>query len=638
MSEDVLQHALVYFLAAVLSVPVAKRMGLGSVLGYLIAGVLIGPYVLRLTTQESGHVMHFAEFGVVMMLFLVGLELRPALLWELRSSILGMGGLQVVGTTFAVAGVGMFFGFDWKIALAVGMILAMSSTAIVLQSLNEKGLLKTQGGQACFSVLLFQDIAVIPILALLPLLATRGSGGASAEPVTGIHALPGYLQAGLVFLAVGGIILAGRFLLRPFFRYIAETNLREVFTATTLLLVVGITLVMEKVGLSAALGTFLAGVVLAESEYRHQLEADIEPFKGLLLGLFFISVGAGINFSLLTTHGSIIVGVVLGLVLLKLLVLLAVGQLFGLQRDQNALFGLALAQGGEFAFVLLAFATDNRVLPASISDVLVVSVAISMAITPILLIINERVVQPKLAKTINERSEDEIDEHDNPVILAGFGRVGHVVGRLLRYSGVGTTVLDFDADQVETFRQFGIKSFYGDASREDMLRAAGVAKAKLLVIAIDDEEKSLQIVDLVQREFPNLEILARATSLEHLFDLRARGVKRIYRETFASALEMGVDALRFCGFRATQAHRAAHLFRQGEEQAMDKMMALRNDDSAYLSEARQHLENLQNVLRHDMQAQRVPDENWDIQDLIREVTEKTHPESKAEGTGTVSGG
>jgi len=595
----------IYLLAAIVAVPLAKRLGLGSVIGYLVAGAVIGPYALGFA-GSSADVMHFAEFGVVMMLFVVGLELRPALLWQMRRPILGLGGLQVVGTALAVGFVASCFGLPWKMALAVGLILAMSSTAIVLQSLGERGLMKTPGGEASFAVLLFQDIAVIPIIALMPLLATQHAAGATSHaPAAGIMAsLPAWAQALSVVGAVGLIIIAGRFLLRPFFRYIAGTRLREMFTATTLFLVVGIALLMQKLGLSPALGTFIAGVVLAESEYRVQLEADIEPFKGLLLGLFFISVGASIDFSLIAQQPSTIALIVAGLLLLKFSVLLVLSRAFRLKGADGFLLAFALAQGGEFAFVLFSFATQNAVLPVETANLLVASVALSMAAAPLLLTINDKLVRPLFQRCEPVRPPDEIDEHDNPVILAGFGRFGHIVGRLLRANGFGTTVLDHDAEQVELLGRFGMKSFYGDASRLDLLQAAGAERAKLFVLAIDDEAKALQIIETVQREFPRLKILARATSRQHAYEILRLGVNQVYRETLGSALDLSIDALRELGMDERRARRVAEIFREHDEASVREMAKLRDDDEAYVSTARKHIENLERALQSDVEIRR----------------------------------
>jgi monovalent cation:proton antiporter-2 (CPA2) family protein len=594
-----LYQAFIYLLAAIVAVPLAKRLGLGSVIGYLLAGAVIGPSAFRLV-DGGGDVMHFAEYGVVMMLFVIGLELRPALLWQLRKPILGLGGFQVLGSALVLGLVAFWCGLAWKASLAVGLILAMSSTAIVLQSLGERGLMKTPAGESSFAVLLFQDIAVIPILALMPLLAAN-SGTLKTHQEGLISSLPGWQQALVVVAAVIAIVFAGRFLLRPFFRYIAGTHLREMFTATALFIVLAIALLMQKLGLSPALGTFVAGVVLAESEYRVQLETDIEPFKGLLLGLFFISVGASIDFSLIAQRPVTIALIVLGLLALKFLVLLTLGRLFKLKAGDGMLFAFALAQGGEFAFVLFSFATQNAVLPNDVANLLVASVALSMAAAPLLLTIEEKLVRPLFQKCEPQRDADEIDEHDNPVILAGFGRFGHIVGRLLRANGFPTTVLDHDADQVETLGKYGMKSFYGDASRLDLLHAAGAARAKLFVLAIDDEAKALEIIKTVQQEFPKLKILARAASRQHAYEILRLGVDQVYRETFGSALDLSVDALRELGMDERRARRAADIFRKHDEASVREMAKLPDDDEDYISIARKHIENLERALASDLE-------------------------------------
>ncbi len=600
-------QAFVYLTAAVVSVPLAKRAGLGSVLGYLVAGALIGPHVLGLVGEEGQHVMHFAEFGVVMMLFLVGLELQPALLWRLRAPILGMGGLQVGLTAAAFALIGMALGAGWRVALAAGIILALSSTAIVLQSLAEKGLLKTLGGQGAFSVLLFQDLAVIPMFAILPLLAISSGVGTSPAAAhapahtTAIASLPGWQQGLITVVLIAGIIVGGKLLTRPVFRAIAATRLREVFTAAALLLVIGIALAMEQVGLSPALGTFLAGVVLADSEFRHELESDIEPFKGLLLGLFFISVGASIDFDLLATHTPTI-GLLIGiLVVVKFIVLVVIARLFRMPGSQGFLLSFALAQGGEFAFVLLSFATQHQVFPADTANLLIAVVALSMAVTPLLMIVNDKLVQPAFARgKKSEREADSMDE-DNPVIIAGFGRFGNVVGRLLRANGVATTILDLDPEQIETLRRFGVKVFYGDAGRPDLMHAAGAETARLLILAIDEPEHATQIAEQMRRRYPNLKILARADSMQHSFELMEVGVDGVFRETFDSALSMGVDALKVLGFRSYQAQRAARIFKKHEQRAMTERADLRGgeDEKAYAEQVREHISELEALIRED---------------------------------------
>jgi len=596
-TNSFLFQAFVYLSAAVVSVPIAKRLGLGSVLGYLFAGIIIGPFVFKFVGMETETVLHFAEFGVVLMLFLIGLELQPSRLWKLRGPILGLGGLQVGITTMIIFLIGFLLGLGWKISLAIGLILALSSTAIVLQTLNEKGLIKTEAGQSSFSVLLFQDIAVIPMLAILPLLAAPiiGSIGQSGAQIHhggfGVEALPGWQQAILVAVVIGTIIVVGRFLVRYVFRFIAETRLREIFTAFALFLVIGIALSMQLVGLSAALGTFLAGVVLADSEYRHELESDIEPFKGLLLGLFFISVGASIDFNLLQQEPYLILGLVVGLIVVKLVILFVLGFVFKMSMSQNFLFSFSLAQGGEFAFVLFSFATQNRVIPESISDTLILVVAVSMALTPVLMIFNEKLLQPRFSNLDEKPESDTIDEK-NIVIIAGFGRFGQIVGRLLHANNIGTTVLDYKPSQIDMVRKFGYKVFYGDASRIDLLHSAGASEAKLFILAIDDKEKALEIAETVKKHFPNLEVLARSFDRRHTYELMNLGV-------FNSALELGTSALRHLGFHGYRAHRAALTFKHHDEKTLIDLHEHWGDEKTFLIQMQERNQDLIDLLSSD---------------------------------------
>ena len=608
-TEGLLFQAFVYLLAAVATVPIAKQLGLGSVLGYLLAGVIIGPHLLALVGHGGGGVMHVAEFGVVMMLFLVGLELRPNLLWRLRGPIVGTGGAQVILTTLAVAGLALAIGIRIKPALAIGMIFSASSTAIALQTLTEKGLLNSKGGQTSFSVLLFQDLAVIPILAILPLLAVSGSA-VSPSSAHGAEVAP-WQRALIVVGVVAAIIAGGRFLVRPVFRYLASLRLHEIFTAAALLLVVGIALAMQKVGLSPALGTFLAGVVLAESEYRHELESDIEPFKGLLLGLFFISVGASIDLPLIKSQPLVIAGLVFSLITVKFLLLFFIGKMTRLEKSQNFTFAFALAQGGEFAFVLISFAAQNQVIDQRIGNLLVATVALSMVMAPFLFTINERLVQPSFSSQLPDREADEIDEKDNPVILAGFGRFGHIVGRFLNVHGIKTTVLDLDAEQVELVRKLGAKVFYGDASRLELLHAAGADKAQLLIVAIDDEEKSLLIIETAQKHFPNLKILARAAGRDHAYRLLSHGVEHIFRETLGSSLDLSVAALRMLGFRAYEAQRAAKAFRIYDEQTVRELAPYSEDQSKLIAQAKKRLRSMEELFEMERHRTRRSDAGWD---------------------------
>ncbi len=621
-------QAFVYLTAAVISVPIAKRLGLGSVLGYLLAGVAIGPFALGLIGDEGQDVMHFAEFGVVMMLFLIGLELQPALLWRMRGPILGLGGLQVALTTAAIAGVAMAVGLGWRPALAVGLILALSSTAIVLQTLAEKGLMGTDGGRSAFSVLLFQDISVIPMLALLPLLAVSAAGHTASvgeHGSTWVEGLPAWGQTLAVLAAVAVIVIGGRFLTRPAFRLIARTRLREVFTAAALMLVIGIALLMTKVGLSPALGTFLAGVVLATSEYRHELETDIEPFKGLLLGVFFIAVGASIDFRLIASSPGLIAGLVAGLIALKLVLLLLLGRAFRLGLDQNLLFAFALAQGGEFAFVLFSFAGQHHVLGADVTAPLVAVVAVTMALTPVLLLVNEKLLQPRVGTRERDgRAADEMDE-SAPVIIAGYGRVGNIVGRMLTANGVEATVLDHDSDQVDLLRRFGQRVFYGDASRHDLLESAGAASAKVLIIAVDDHDTVLELVETARKHWPHLRILARATGRTEAYDLLDAGVDHVYRETFDASVRIGVDALRALGHPAYDAHRRGRAFRRHDERLLGELAPHRGDRAAYIREANRRREEMERILADDAAdpTSRHHDAGWDADSLREEYGRRT---------------
>jgi len=618
-------QAFVYLSAAVISVPVAKRFGLGSVLGYLIAGFAIGPFGFQLIGKEGQDVIHFAEFGVVMMLFLIGLELQPSLLWRLRGPILGMGGLQVGLTTAAITSVAMIFGLPLQSALAVGMTLSLSSTAIVLQTLSEKNLMKTDAGQSAFSVLLFQDMAVIPMLAIMPILAMKAVGAAKKTEeahggsTTWVEGFPGWGQALMVVGVIVFIIIGGLFLIRPFFRYVAKTRLRELFTAAALLLVIGISLLMSKVGLSPALGTFLAGVVLANSEYRHELEVNIEPFKGLLLGLFFIAVGASIDFGFIKAKPGLI-GMLVGcLIALKLIVLLIVGKIFKIKHDQNILFAFSLAQGGEFAFVLFSFAVQNHVISNTVANPLIGAVALSMALTPLTLIVNEKFIQPRFGThEKEEREADSIDE-ENAVIIAGFGNFGSIVGRLLRANGIGITVLEHDSDRVELLRKLGLKVFYGDASRQGLLHAAGAVKARILILAFNDHEKTVNIVHMVKKHYPHLTIFTRSYGRTEVFDLLDEGVHHVYRDTFDTSLKVGIDVLTTLGFRAYQAHRVAKTFRHHDEDATHVLRHVRHDKNKFISISRQRIEDLEQLMLTELLD---PDEHidtgWDDTYVIKE--------------------
>ena len=557
---SILLLTFLFLVAAVIAVPLATRAGLGSVLGYLIAGIAISP-ALSVLQVDVVQIQHFAEFGVVMMLFLVGLELEPEKLWDMRGRLLGLGGGQVVLTMLAVMAAGVAFGLTWTVALAAGAVLALSSTAIVLQTLTEKGLLKSDGGQASFSVLLTQDIAVIPMLALLPLLAMPGGHGAEDAHDAGLSlvaGLNGWQTALATVAAIATVVIVGRTLTGPVFRFIAKADLRELFVAAALMMVVGIALLMSLVGLSPALGTFIAGVVLAGSDYRHELESDIDPFRGLLLGLFFMSVGAGINFALLSDQFALILGLTLGLMALKAAILLALAYVFKLEMTDRWLFGLGLAQAGEFGFVLLSFVVAGNIMPAGIADQLLLVVALSMLLTPALFIFHDRVILPRAAKGV-ARDADRIDT-PSEVIIAGHGRVGGIVKRILEGGGHAPTVIDYSAAQIDTLRMFGLRAYFGDATRPDMLEAAGIRNARMLVVAIDDRDKATDLVRYVKEHHPHVHIIARARDRHHVYELFLAGCRDIIRETFDSSVRMGRSALEAMGMDHATAMQMAEGF------------------------------------------------------------------------------
>ncbi|HXR59246.1 MAG TPA: monovalent cation:proton antiporter-2 (CPA2) family protein [Burkholderiales bacterium] len=574
-----LHQSLIYLAAGVIVVPVFRRLGLGSVLGYLAAGVAIGPWGMRLVSAPEA-ILHFAEIGVVMLLFLVGLELNPRQLWQMRRPILGMGATQVAVTALVVAAAGWALGLAWPVAVVAGMGFAMSSTAIGLATLQEKRLLQTPGGQASFSVLLFQDLAVIPFLLILNFLSTDGKAEfdwmAPAKAV-GIIAV---------------VIVGGRLALRPLLRYIANTGLREIFVGFALLLVMGIAALMEAFGLSAALGAFLAGVLLADSEYRHALELDIDPFKGLLLGLFFIAVGMSVDLGLFVRSPLLVLGIAFSIVLLKTLLLYPIAQTFGYCGRQDAtVFALALSQVGEFAFVLFGAAT--RVVPRETIDVLNAAVAASMLSTPLLMMVYEKWLAPRLGRA-EERAPDTIDEQ-NPVIVAGFGRFGQVVTRVLNGLKIGATVIDRDPNQVELVRRFGSKAYYGDASNLQLLAQAGAAQARLLVIALDDYERSQQMVKRVRLRFPNLKMIVRAHSRSDAFEYHEMGIPAV-RETFGSALIAAEAALRALDFGPILARRTVGQFRRHDEEILAEQAEHRDDIKKLITLSQRGRQDLEKLL------------------------------------------
>ncbi|MDO8799236.1 monovalent cation:proton antiporter-2 (CPA2) family protein [Phenylobacterium sp.] len=601
--QDLLIQALVYLTAGVVSVPIAKRIGLGSVLGYLIAGVIVGPFLLDLV-GEPADVMKFAEFGVVILLFLIGLEVRPALLWRMRTAIFGLGGGQMVGTTLIMAAAGLALGRDWRTALAAGAVLALSSTAIVLANLEEKGMRQGAVGEAVFGVLLFQDLAVIPLFALLPLLAmsapvhdVAAAGGHGASLLVG---LPAWAKALSILGAVAAVIGGGRYLVRPVFRFIAQARLREIFTASALLLVVAVAALMQTVGLSPALGAFLAGVVLAESEFRRELETDIEPFRGLLLGLFFITVGAGLDFSVIARQPVALIALVIGMMALKAAAMFGVAALFRMPRREAGASAVSLAQGGEFAFVLLGFTVAAGVIDPDLSKLLSAVVALSMAFTPLAFLAYEKLVLNRQAGPGAEPEHIPFDEGDPEVIVAGFGRFGQIAARLLIANDFNVVTLDSSIEQIELLRAFGRKVHYGDASRIDLLRTAGAEKARLLIVAIDDKDKAVELVEAAKAAFPNLAIMSRAWDRRHAYDLLAHGADDVERESFEGSLAMGKRALLRLGFTERRAVAAAVTFRKLDRQLFEKLAPAYGQEENYVLASRDSTETMERLLAAEM--------------------------------------
>ena len=578
--QGFLHQALIYLAAGVLVVPVFKRLGLGSVLGYLVAGVAIGPWGLAFVTKPEA-ILDFAEFGVVLLLFLVGLELNPKRVWQMRKAIFGMGATQVVTTVAVVSAAGWALGLAPKVALVAGMGLAMSSTAIGLASLQEKNLLPTPGGQASFSVLLFQDLAVIPMLLVLALISSDKSQNSFDWTATA-----------LAVGAIVAIIAGGRLLLRPVLRYVANTRQREVFVGFSLMLVIGIAALMELVGLSTALGAFLGGVLLADSEYRHELELDIEPFKGLLLGLFFIAVGMSVDLGLFVRTPGLIFLISISIITVKIAILYPTAKTFGYcGRADATLFALALSQVGEFAFVL--FGAAGSLLPKGTLDVLNAAVAVTMLSTPLLMMLYERVLAPRFAR-VEERAPDEIHEQ-NPVIIAGFGRFGQVVSRVLGGMKINATVVDHDPNQVDLVRRFGSMAYYGDATRLDLLESAGARKAKLLVVAVDNPESAMQIVKLARRHFHHLKLVVRARSRTDAFEYHEMGVPAV-RETFGSALDAAEAALRALDHGPVAARRVVSRFRRHDEELLADQAPHRNEVKKLVAVSLQGRQDLDQLL------------------------------------------
>lgn len=601
MDIKFLLNVFVFLVAGCFVVPLAQRFKLGSVLGYLIAGIIIGPFGLALIGQAD-KIMHFAEFGVIMMMFLIGMELEPAILWRLRRLIVGLGGLQVTVTSAALMVLGVVLGHSWQASLAVGMALAMSSTALVLQMLREKNLTHSVVGETSFAVLLFQDMAVIPVLIIIPLLA--GMLGSAAAPVGETTSMianwPMWLQPVAIVAVIALVILSGRYLSRYVFQIIAKANLREIFTATSLALVIGVTVLMELVGVSPALGAFIAGVVLANSEYRRTIETDIEPFKGLLLGLFFISVGMGMDFTVLWQNPFGLIGAVLAVMAVKAVILWGLGRWFGLDNAPGLGLAFGLSQGGEFAFVLLQLIGGLKIIDPETQKFLILLVALSIAFTPILIALYGKFILPQFMSRLPERDYDTISEH-NPVIIAGFGRFGQIVGRFMLSQGVKVTVLEKSPDQVEAVGRFGFKAYFGDATRMDLLRSAGIHEASMLIVAIDDADAAVDIVKQAKANFPKLKVFARARNRRHAYELHRAGVDYYHRETLDSSLTLAHDAMIAMGHSKADMDRKAKKFRAHDIATLKKSFEFFESEPDMISFAKLSREELEGILREDKQ-------------------------------------
>ena len=582
---SLLQESIVYLLAAIIMVPISRRLGLGSILGYLAAGIVIGPFGAKLI-QDPEHILHFAELGVVFLLFIVGLELQPSRLWVLRKMVFGLGSAQVILSAAAIMAIAWLLGLPGDSALIIGLILALSSTAFVLQMLAEKKQLTTSHGRAAFSILLFQDLAVIPLIAFLPMLGTGAGGGFNAT------------QVGIMLLTIGGLIVAGRFLLRPVLQVAAGSKIPEIFTATALLVVIGAALIMEFAGMSMVLGAFIAGMMLADSEYRHQLEADLAAFKGLLLGLFFIAVGMSVNIGLLLESPARIAIIVTLLMLAKAAILVPVARKFGICDSRSAWsLAAAMSQGGEFAFVLFGIAARDRLLPAGLIDELILAVAVSLLLTPFAYLAAEHFGNKMSAD--DEPEYDEMESEHNEVIIAGFGRVGQIVARLLRIVDISCTALEIDSSQVDVVRRYGNTVHYGDASRLDILRAAGAEHAKIFVLAIDDVEASMRTAESVVRDFPHLKIIARARNRRHAYNLMDLGIEHIFRETLLSSLAMSEQILGSLGLSDTDIEMISSSFRERDERLLLEQHAIHHSEEQLIQSARDTAEELESLLRND---------------------------------------
>lgn len=611
--DNFLLQAVIYLSAAVVCVPIAKRLGLSSVLGYIFAGMIIGPYILGLIGQKGQDLMHFAEFGVVMMLFLIGLELDPNKFWKLRKHIIGMGTAQVV-LSIVLLSIAMHFlmNWSWNISIAISMALSLSSTAIVLQILNEKNLNNSTAGRSSFAVLLFQDIAVIPILAFLPFLTSSHIENTHANPSL-ISNLAHWIQVLIVLGSIGLIAVAGKYIISPILHWVAKARLQELFTANALLLVVGVSYLMQLIGLSPALGAFLSGVVLANSEFKHELEGDIAPFKGLLLGLFFIGVGASVNFPLLLDEPLYILLSVIALMFIKFVILFSIGKIYKKSTDNNLIFSFIMSQAGEFGFVVISFAAKLNIIPIEISDKIMAVIALSMFLTPFLFLLNEYFILPKVGTKRKAKKDDEIPQEieTKDVIIAGFGHYGSTIARLLRANNVKMTILDHDSERVDILRKMGYEVFYGDASRLELLNAAGADKAKLFLACVDDPEINLKMAEIVKKNFPNMQIMVRARNRLDAYNFIENDIKMYYRETLYTSVQMGVDALNILGMRKYTATRQGLKFIKYDLKTTKDLSKKRYDKKAYFDTLQNEIEMQEELLKQDLYVFKANDSYFD---------------------------
>ncbi|AWW00151.1 monovalent cation:proton antiporter-2 (CPA2) family protein [Arcticibacterium luteifluviistationis] len=625
MTGSILFQAIVFLAGAIICVSIAKRLGLSSVIGYLLAGVLIGPYVLGFIGGEGDDILHFAEFGVVMMLFLIGLEIEPKNFWNMRKTIVGMGSLQVIGTMALSYVLFTLLGFDWKVSLVISMAVALSSTAIALQTIKEKGLMDTTFGNSSFSILLFQDIIVIFMLGALPLLSNAAAPSSAEnhnEHVNLLDNLPIGFQTLAIILSVVVIVFAGKYLIVPMLRKVAKTGVRELLIAAAFLIVFAISFLMEYVGLSPALGAFLGGVVLSNSEFKHELESTLEPFKNLLLGLFFMAVGASINFIVIAKSPFTIGGILLAIIAIKALVLFITGSIFKLKLDQKLLLTFGLAQIGEFAFVLLSFAFSLNILEQDQMDLMLVITALTMSLTPIIGLINERFILPKFGtKESIKRPMDHVAKSQK-IILVGFGHFGSTVGRFLRSYGVEATILDQDSNRVDFLRKMGFEVYYGDATRLDLLESAGIADAKMLICTVDNPSITKQVTKLVKEHYPHVELMVRAKNRYEAYDLLNLGIENIYRETLDTSLSLAKDVLSKMGFRKYTLNKQVQNFIKYDEDSLRRLAKESKRDDNYIFKARKEMEEQEKLLSQDFKRGIVEyDNHWDSEQ-IRKALEK----------------